>query len=212
MPTGLWIDGKSRGAAGASSPSSIRRTGPFGVGRQCDARRRRAGDGLRTSSGGEWAATPPRQRSEILRRAFELLTERADDFALVMTLEMGRSWPRPVGKWAYGAEFLRWFAEEAVRIGGRTTTAPAGTGEIIVTKEPVGMCLAVTPWNFRWRWALQDQARPGGWLHDDRQTVRGHSADDAAAGAGLRRRGAAAGCAVGAADDRLEGHRRRDHG
>ena len=115
---------------------------------------------------------PPRQRSEILRRAFELPDRARDDFALVMTLEMGRS-GRAHGEVAYGAEFLRWFAE-AVRIGGHCyPTAPAGTGEIIVTKEPVGMCLAVTPWNFRWRWAL---ARSGpalaASLHDDRQTVR----------------------------------------
>ncbi|MFZ2510803.1 MAG: NAD-dependent succinate-semialdehyde dehydrogenase, partial [Gordonia sp. (in: high G+C Gram-positive bacteria)] len=95
-----------------------------------------------------WEGTPPRERSEILRRTFDLVTERADEFALVMTLEMGKMLAESRGEVAYGAEFLRWFAEEAVRIGGRTATAPAGNGEILVTKEPVGMCLAVTPWNF----------------------------------------------------------------
>jgi len=149
VPTGLWIDGKSRGAAGAEftvvNPANGAVLASVANATLADAAL--AMDSAQAAAG-EWAATPPRQRSEILRRAFELLTERADDFALVMTLEMGKILAEARGEVAYGAEFLRWFAEEAVRIGGRTTTAPAGTGEIIVTKEPVGMCLAVTPWNF----------------------------------------------------------------
>ncbi len=95
-----------------------------------------------------WAATPARQRAEILRRAFDLIQERRDDMARVMTLEMGKPLKESLGEIAYGSEFLRWFSEEAVRFGGRTATAPAGQGDILVTKVPVGPVLAVTPWNF----------------------------------------------------------------
>jgi succinate-semialdehyde dehydrogenase/glutarate-semialdehyde dehydrogenase len=97
---------------------------------------------------GEWAATPPRERGEILRSVFEAITARADEFATLMTLEMGKVLAESMGEVKYGAEFFRWFAEEAVRIGGRYTKSPAGTGRIIVTKSAVGPCLAITPWNF----------------------------------------------------------------
>ena len=96
----------------------------------------------------KWAATPPRERAEILRAAFEEVQRRKDDFALLMTLEMGKILPESVGEVNYGAEFLRWFSEEAVRVGGRTTTAPGGNGEILVIKQPVGPSYAITPWNF----------------------------------------------------------------
>lgn len=95
-----------------------------------------------------WAATPPRIRSEILRRAFELVIERADDLALLISLEMGKALPEAYGEVTYGAEFLRWFSEEAVRIQGRYTHAPSGGGRILVTRQPVGPVLAITPWNF----------------------------------------------------------------
>jgi succinate-semialdehyde dehydrogenase / glutarate-semialdehyde dehydrogenase len=96
----------------------------------------------------DWAATAPRERGEILRSVFEAITARADEFATLMTLEMGKVYAESMGEVKYGAEFFRWFAEEAVRIGGRYTKAPAGTGRIIVTKSAVGPCLAITPWNF----------------------------------------------------------------
>ncbi len=96
----------------------------------------------------EWAATPPRERGEILRSVFETITERAEDFATLMTLEMGKVLAESMGEVKYGAEFFRWFAEEAVRIDGRYTPSPAGTGRIIVTKQAVGPCYAITPWNF----------------------------------------------------------------
>ncbi|MBJ8344110.1 NAD-dependent succinate-semialdehyde dehydrogenase [Antrihabitans sp. YC2-6] len=96
----------------------------------------------------EWAATPARQRGEILRAVFEAITARADDMALLMTLEMGKAIAESKGEVVYGAEFFRWFSEEAVRIHGRYQHAPAGTGRILVTKQPVGPCLAITPWNF----------------------------------------------------------------
>jgi succinate-semialdehyde dehydrogenase / glutarate-semialdehyde dehydrogenase len=97
---------------------------------------------------GEWAATAPRERGEILRSVFEAITARADEFATLMTLEMGKVYAESMGEVKYGSEFFRWFAEEAVRIGGRYTRSPAGTGRIIVTKSAVGPCLAITPWNF----------------------------------------------------------------
>jgi len=96
----------------------------------------------------EWATTAPRQRGEILRKAWELVVERTEDIALLMTLEMGKSVAESKAELTYGSEFLRWFAEEAVRINGRYTPSPGGTGRILVTKQPVGPCLAITPWNF----------------------------------------------------------------
>src|SRR5690606_24521322 len=111
------------------------------------------GDALRAldaavAAGPEWAATPPRERAELLRTVWQKITDRADDFALLMTLEMGKALPESRSEVTYGAEFLRWFSEEAVRIAGRYTPAPAGTGRVLVTKQPVGPCLAITPWNF----------------------------------------------------------------
>ena len=96
----------------------------------------------------EWAATAPRVRGEVLRSAYELITERADDFARVMSLEMGKPLAEAAGEVAYGAEFLRWFAEEAVRIHGRWMTAPDGKSRLLTAKRPVGPCLFITPWNF----------------------------------------------------------------
>ena len=91
----------------------------------------------------EWARTSPRSRSEILRKAFELVTERKDTFATLMTLEMGK----PLAD-TYGAEYLRWFAEETVRHYGRHTVVPEGTLQMTTRNKPVGPCLLITPWNF----------------------------------------------------------------
>jgi succinate-semialdehyde dehydrogenase/glutarate-semialdehyde dehydrogenase len=96
----------------------------------------------------EWAAHPPRERGEILRRAWEKLTERSDDLALLMTLEMGKPLAESKAEIAYAGEFFRWFAEEAVRIEGRFATAPNGQGRLITMRQPVGPCYAITPWNF----------------------------------------------------------------
>jgi succinate-semialdehyde dehydrogenase/glutarate-semialdehyde dehydrogenase len=95
-----------------------------------------------------WAARPPRERGEILRRTYELLTERADDLALLMTLEMGKPVADSRGEIAYAAEFFRWFSEEAARIDGRYTVDPAGHGRLLVLRQAVGPCLFITPWNF----------------------------------------------------------------
>ena len=96
----------------------------------------------------DWAKTPPRDRGEILRKAFELLTARADDFARLMTLEMGKPLAESKGEVAYGSEFFRWFAEESVRIHGRWMQAPNGASRLLTLKKPVGPCLFITPWNF----------------------------------------------------------------
>lgn len=95
-----------------------------------------------------WSRTAPRERAEILRRAFDLVTARVEDFALLMTLEMGKPLAEARGEVAYGAEFLRWFAEETVRDYGRYLTSPEGTNKILVQHKPVGPCLLITPWNF----------------------------------------------------------------
>ena len=96
----------------------------------------------------EWATHPPRERGEILRRAWEAITARTDELALLMTLEMGKPVAESKAEITYAAEFFRWFAEEAVRIEGRFATAPNGQGRLITMKQPVGPCYAITPWNF----------------------------------------------------------------
>ena len=95
-----------------------------------------------------WARTAPRVRAEILRRAYELLVARTEEFALLMTLEMGKPLAEARGEVAYGAEFLRWFSEETVRDYGRFLTTPEGRNKILVQHKPVGPCLLITPWNF----------------------------------------------------------------
>ena len=95
-----------------------------------------------------WAATPPRERGEILRRAYQALVDRQDELALLMTLEMGKPLAQSKGEIVYGAEFLRWFSEEAVRIDGRYAREPAGSGRLLTMRHPVGPCLLITPWNF----------------------------------------------------------------
>lgn len=95
-----------------------------------------------------WASTAPRVRGEILRGAFDLLQKRAEEFALLMTLEMGKPLAEARGEVVYGGEFLRWFGEEAVRIGGHYGANPEGTGRMIVTHLPVGPSFLITPWNF----------------------------------------------------------------
>ncbi|MGV9546050.1 NAD-dependent succinate-semialdehyde dehydrogenase [Nocardia beijingensis] len=95
-----------------------------------------------------WAATAPRARSEILRRTWELVQERKEDLALLMTMEMGKPLAEARGEVTYGGEFLRWFSEEAVRIHGRYGVNPEGTGQMVVSQRPVGPSFFITPWNF----------------------------------------------------------------
>ncbi|HJR26918.1 MAG TPA: NAD-dependent succinate-semialdehyde dehydrogenase, partial [Acidimicrobiales bacterium] len=95
-----------------------------------------------------WAATAPRERGEVLRRAFDAITARVDELALLMTLEMGKPLTESRAEVTYAAEFLRWFSEEAVRIDGRYASAPSGQGRLLTMRQPVGPCLLITPWNF----------------------------------------------------------------
>nr|WP_120491098.1 NAD-dependent succinate-semialdehyde dehydrogenase [Corynebacterium lactis] len=96
----------------------------------------------------QWAATPPRERSEILRKTFELIHRDADKLTRLQSLEMGRALPDSKAEVGYGAEFFRWFAEEAVRITGDYRISPNGSSRIVVVRQPVGPVLAITPWNF----------------------------------------------------------------
>ncbi|GAA1632694.1 NAD-dependent succinate-semialdehyde dehydrogenase [Leucobacter chromiireducens] len=96
----------------------------------------------------EWAATPSRERSNILRRTYDLLMERKEEFALLMSMEMGKPIAEARGEVNYGGEFLRWFSEEAVRVPGDYRQNPEGTGNILVSQIPVGPCYFITPWNF----------------------------------------------------------------
>src|SRR4051794_2248552 len=96
----------------------------------------------------EWAATPPNERSAILWRAFEMLNERADDLALLMTLEMGKTIAESKAEIAYSAEFFRWFSGEALRIDGYYKVAGNGASRVLVMRQPVGPCFFITPRNF----------------------------------------------------------------
>ena len=96
----------------------------------------------------EWRSHAPRERGEILRRAFDEIMERTDELALLMTLEMGKPVADSKAEISYAAEFLRWYSEESVRIDGRYTVGAAGQGRLLTMKQPVGPCYMITPWNF----------------------------------------------------------------
>ena len=147
-------------------------TGPYINGRQTvgsgepfDVLNPATGDALATLSGAsdtdvdaalsaadtalsQWSATAPRARAEVLRRAFELMHERAAEIALLMRLEMGKTMADARAEVAYAAEFFRWFSEEVARIGGELRLAPSGANRILTLRKPVGVCLLITPWNF----------------------------------------------------------------
>ncbi|MGY0488209.1 NAD-dependent succinate-semialdehyde dehydrogenase [Streptomyces sp. WG-D5] len=150
VSTGLFIDGKwDEAASGARfdvvNPATEEVIATVADGGPEDARRAIETAGRVQK---EWARTSPRERSEILRRAFDLLMARQDELALIMTSEMGKPLAEAKGEVAYAAEFFRWFAEEAVRIGGDLTNTGDGKNRILVSREPVGPCVLVTPWNF----------------------------------------------------------------
>src|SRR3954451_9518122 len=150
VPTGLFIGGTWRDAAGgATLDVEDPATGEVltAVADASVEDGRAALDAAVAAQAG-WAATAPRDRGEILRAAFEAVTARTEDFALMMTLEMGKPLAESRGEVTYGAEFLRWFSEEAVRIGGRWSSSPNGATRLMTTKQPVGPTLMITPWNF----------------------------------------------------------------
>jgi succinate-semialdehyde dehydrogenase/glutarate-semialdehyde dehydrogenase len=149
VPAGLYIDGQwvdgENGTMTVSDPATGRIIKTIADGSVADGIR--ALDAAAAAQA-DWARTPARRRAEILRRAWELLQERTEEFALLMTLEMGKPLAEARGEVAYGGEFLRWFSEEAVRVAGRYTPNPEGTGTMIVSHRPVGPCYLITPWNF----------------------------------------------------------------
>ncbi|MEE1619959.1 NAD-dependent succinate-semialdehyde dehydrogenase [Zafaria sp. J156] len=150
VPTGLLIDGEWRDASDGGTfdvhdPSTGRVLATLASATSEDAV---AALDAADAAQAAWARTAPRERAEILRRAFDLVTARSEDFALLMTLEMGKPLAEARGEVVYGAEFLRWFSEEAVRDYGRYVTTPEGKNKILVQRKPLGPCLLITPWNF----------------------------------------------------------------
>ncbi|HEV7471016.1 MAG TPA: NAD-dependent succinate-semialdehyde dehydrogenase [Pseudonocardia sp.] len=150
VPTGLLIGGEWRPAAsGATTEVEDPATGEV-LAEVADAGPE---DGMAALAAAHeaqagFAAMAPRERGEILRRAYEAMMANVDDLALVMTLEMGKPLAESKGEVAYAAEFFRWFSEEAVRIDGGYATAPNGQSRFLVMKQPVGPCVFITPWNF----------------------------------------------------------------
>jgi succinate-semialdehyde dehydrogenase / glutarate-semialdehyde dehydrogenase len=149
VPKQLYIGGQWRDGSKGSIPVDDPATGET-LAEVADAsvEDARAALDAAVEAGPEWAQYPPRERGEILRRAFDTIIERTDDLALLMTLEMGKPLKESKAEIAYGAEFLRWFSEQAVRIDGRYAVAPNGQGRLLTMKQPVGPCLLITPWNF----------------------------------------------------------------
>jgi succinate-semialdehyde dehydrogenase/glutarate-semialdehyde dehydrogenase len=141
---GRWRDG-SKGTLSVEDPATGEALCEVADASADDAR---AALDAAVDAGPEWAGHPPRERGEILRRAFEAIVSRTDELALLMTLEMGKPLKESKAEIAYGAEFLRWFSEQAVRIDGRYAVAPNGQGRLLTMKQPVGPCLLITPWNF----------------------------------------------------------------
>ncbi|MHA7208597.1 NAD-dependent succinate-semialdehyde dehydrogenase [Arthrobacter sp. MDT1-65] len=149
-PTGLLIDGTWRDSSdGGTFPVENPATGKV-IATMASATREDSQAAMDAAAGAQesWARTPSRSRAEILRRAFDLVQDRADDLALLMTLEMGKPLLEALGEVKYGGEFLRWFSEEAVRDYGRYSEAPEGDLRMLVSRKPVGPCLLITPWNF----------------------------------------------------------------
>ncbi|MGC4110429.1 MAG: NAD-dependent succinate-semialdehyde dehydrogenase [Nocardioides sp.] len=150
VPTDLYLGGKwvaagDGGRFDVEDPSTGDVVASVADGTVEDARA--AVDAAEAASG-DWAARAPRERSEILRRAFELMTRDAEHLARLVTIENGKALPDARGEVAYAAEFFRWYAEEAVRAHGSLVTSPSGANRIVVLEQPVGICVLVTPWNF----------------------------------------------------------------
>ena len=150
LPSGLFIGGQWRAASGGRTlavedPATGETLTEVADGQLDDAL---AALGAAADSQAEWAATAPRERGEILRRAYEALVARSEELSLLMTLEMGKALAESRAEIAYSAEFYRWFSEEAVRVHGRYMVNTNGDGRILTMRQPVGPCVFVTPWNF----------------------------------------------------------------
>ncbi len=150
VPTGLFIGGEWRDSADGSTidvedPATGKTLTSVASATPADGK---AALDAAVGAQHDWARTAPRERAEMLRSAFELITERADYFAMLMTLEMGKPLAQSKGEVTYGAEFFRWFSEEVARIAGRWATSPDGNTRLMTMKQPVGPVLMITPWNF----------------------------------------------------------------
>ena len=150
VPTGLLIDGEWRDASSGKTfevkdPATGKVIAELQDANSDDAM---AAFDAACAAQQDWARTPAKERADILRRAYDMIDERAEDFALLMTLEMGKPLAEARGEVTYGNGFLRWFSEEAGRHYGRTLTVPEGTLRMQVHHRPVGPCLLITPWNF----------------------------------------------------------------
>lgn len=148
--TDLFIDGTWRPGSDARrfevvDPADLSTIGRFAVATEADCM-----DAVDAAAAAQepWAATPPRQRGELLRTAYEILTDEVEVFAELMVRENGKAWPDAVAEANYAKEFFRWFAEEAVRVPGDYRLSPSGDKRIIVDRQPIGVSLLITPWNF----------------------------------------------------------------
>ncbi|WP_433046249.1 NAD-dependent succinate-semialdehyde dehydrogenase [Dactylosporangium sp. CS-033363] len=150
VPKGLFIDGEWRDAQGGRTLAVEDPATGAAIAEVADASVEDAVAALAAASRAQeaWAATAPRERGEVLRRAFDMMVARRDDLAGLMTLEMGKAFAESQAEVSYAAEFFRWFAEEAVRIDGGYLAAPGGGSRVVVMRQPVGPCLLITPWNF----------------------------------------------------------------
>jgi succinate-semialdehyde dehydrogenase/glutarate-semialdehyde dehydrogenase len=150
VPTELYIDGRWRAASGGGTLSVEDPSTGEALVEVADAQVDDALAALTAAAEkqAEWAATAPRERGEVLRRAYEAIVEQTDELALLMTLEMGKALAESRAEIAYAAEFFRWFSEEAVRVHGRYMVNTTGEGRILTMRQPVGPCVFVTPWNF----------------------------------------------------------------
>ena len=150
VPTGLfiggeWLDSSDGGRIDVTDPATEEVIASVASGTPEDATL--AVDAA-YEAGKSWAAAAPRERAEVLRAAFELLTARKNDIAVIMSREEGKTRAEGLGEAAYAAEFFRWYAEEAPRIMGHFGRGPAGNNNILVDHQPVGVSLLITPWNF----------------------------------------------------------------
>lgn len=142
---GSWVEGRGSTAIAVEDPATGKTL--------LEIANANAEDGIAALTAADqaqakWARTAPRERAEILRRTFDLVRERSEEFATIISLEMGKPIAEARGEVTYGNEFLRWFSEEAVRVTGRYGTSPEGTGRMLVAQRPVGPAFAITPWNF----------------------------------------------------------------
>jgi succinate-semialdehyde dehydrogenase/glutarate-semialdehyde dehydrogenase len=150
VPTGLYVGGEWGGGKGGGTFPVLDPATEETLAEVADATESDALDAVAAAHDAlpGWAATPPRQRAEVLRKAFELMTQRSEQFARLMSAENGKSLRDARGEATYAAEFFRWYAEEAVRIEGGLMRAPSGANRIVVTHQPIGVSLLITPWNF----------------------------------------------------------------